>query len=148
MAAPADPPAAVGVGPLSGAPVIAFVATTDLDRGHAFYGGVLGLKRTGASAYANAYAAGGTSLRVTRVERVAPAPYTVLGWRVDDIAAAVAALGARGVPVRRFAGVEQDHDGVWRAPGGARIAWFEDPDGNLLSLTEPPRDEPPRGGAA
>jgi catechol 2,3-dioxygenase-like lactoylglutathione lyase family enzyme len=138
MAAPADPPSALTVGPLSGAAVIAFVATTDLDRAHAFYGDVLGLERTEAGPYANAYDVGGTSLRVTRVERVASAPYTVLGWRVDDIAAAIAALGARGVAVRRFDGVQQDDDGVWTAPGGARVAWFEDPDANLLSLTEPP----------
>jgi catechol 2,3-dioxygenase-like lactoylglutathione lyase family enzyme len=118
--------------------LVAFAATTDLERSHAFYGGVLGLERTEASPFANAYDVGGTSLRVTRVERVAPAPYTVLGWRVDDVSAAIAALGARGVAVRRLAGVEQDDDGVWTAPGGARIAWFEDPDGNLLSLTEPP----------
>jgi catechol 2,3-dioxygenase-like lactoylglutathione lyase family enzyme len=140
MAAPADPPPAA-VGPLGAASVIAFVATTDLDRAHAFYGDVLGLERTEASPYANAYDAGGTSLRVTRVERVASAPYTVLGWRVDDITAAIGALGARGVAVRRFAGVEQDDEGVWTAPGGARIAWFEDPDGNLLSLTEPPSSD-------
>jgi len=138
MAAPADPPPASGVEPLSGAAIIAFVATTDLERAHAFYGGVLGLVRTEASPYANAYDAGGTSLRVTRVERVAGAAYTVLGWRVDDITGAIAALGARGVAVRRLDGVEQDDDGVWTAPGGARIAWFEDPDGNVLSLTEPP----------
>jgi predicted enzyme related to lactoylglutathione lyase len=141
MPASPDPPSAVGVGPLSGAAIIAFVATTDLDRAHAFYGGVLGFQRTEASPYANAYDAGGTSLRVTRVERVASASYTVLGWRVDDITAAIAALGARGVAVRRIDGVDQDDDGVWTAPGGARIAWFADPDGNVLSLTQPPRGD-------
>jgi catechol 2,3-dioxygenase-like lactoylglutathione lyase family enzyme len=137
MAAPADPPPAA-VGPVAAAPVIAFVATTDLDRAHAFYGDVLGLERTEASPFANAYDCQGASLRVTRVEHVEVAPYTVLGWSVGDIGAAISALAARGTAVRRFDGVGQDAEGVWTAPGGARIAWFNDPDGNLLSLTEPP----------
>src|SRR3954454_10279759 len=136
----AMPPAAestegAGAEPLSGAAIVAFVGTTDLDRAHAFYGGVLGLRRTEASPFANAYDVRGTSLRVTRVDRVAASAYTVLGWQVDDIAAAIAALAAREVPMKRFDGVLQDDTGVWTAPGGARIAWFEDPDANLLSLT-------------
>lgn len=130
------------VGPLTGAAIVAFVGTTDPDRAHAFYGGILGLERTEASGFANAYAAGGAaSLRVTRVDEVAPARYTVLGWHVDDIAATLAELSRRGVAPRRFPGVDQDDDGVWTAPGGARIAWFEDPDGNILSLTEMPRGD-------
>jgi catechol 2,3-dioxygenase-like lactoylglutathione lyase family enzyme len=145
MAVPAEPPAAVAVGPLTGAVIVAFVATTDLERAHAFYGGVLGLERTEAGAFANAYDVGGTSRRVTRVDRIAQAPYTVLGWRMDDLAAAIAPLAARGIALRRFAGLEQDDAGVWTAPSGARIAWFEDPDGNLLSLTEPPPATRPAG---
>jgi catechol 2,3-dioxygenase-like lactoylglutathione lyase family enzyme len=136
----ADPPPSdrSGAGPLTGAALIGFVGTTDLEQAHAFYGGVLGLRRTEASPFANAYDVDGTSVRVTRVERVTTAPYTVLGWRVDDVVAAIEALAARGVAVRRFAGVDQDDDGVWTAPGGARVAWFEDPDGNRLSLSELP----------
>ena len=142
MVVPADPPRAVGAGPLRGAALVAFLGTTDLDRAHAFYGGVLGLERTEASAHANAYDVGGTSLRVTRVDRVAAAPYTVLGWRVDDVRAAIARLAAVGVEMRRFGGLEQDTDGVWTAPGGARVAWFADPDGNRLSVSEMPPATP------
>ena len=145
MAVPADSSDAVALTPLSGAAIVAFVATTDLERAHAFYGGLLGLERTEAGAFANAYDGGGTSLRVTRVDRVAQAPYTVLGWRLDDLAAAIAALAARGIALRRFAGLEHDDAGVWTAPGGARIAWFDDPDGNLLSLTEPAPATRPAG---
>ena len=76
---------------------------------------------------------------MTRVEQLTRAPYTVVGWRVDDIGAAVAALLAARVSLRRFDGLAQNGDGVWTAPGGARIAWFADPDGNTLSLTQPPR---------
>jgi catechol 2,3-dioxygenase-like lactoylglutathione lyase family enzyme len=121
---------------LSQAALVAFVASTDLERAHAFYGDVLGLRRVDASPFANVYDAGGTRLRVTRVDRVAAAPYTVLGWTVPDIRAALKQLIARGVAVERFAGVEHDDAGVWTAPGGARIAWFRDADGNVLSLTQ------------
>jgi predicted enzyme related to lactoylglutathione lyase len=72
------------------------------------------------------------------VEQVQPARYTVLGWTVDDIADAISALGERGVRFERYDGMEQSEDGVWTSPGGARIAWFKDPDGNTLSLTQSP----------
>jgi catechol 2,3-dioxygenase-like lactoylglutathione lyase family enzyme len=144
MAVPTDPPHAVAAGPLRDAAIVAFVATTDLERAHAFYGGVLGLERIEESAYANAYDVGATSLRVTRVDRVAPAPYTVLGWRVGDVRRAIAGLAASGVAILRFSGLEQDPEGVWAAPGGARVAWFDDPDGNRLSVSEmPPCAEAP-----
>jgi catechol 2,3-dioxygenase-like lactoylglutathione lyase family enzyme len=139
--APSPParPAPEPPGVLSDAPLIAFVATTDLDRSHAFYGGVLGLRRIEAGPFANAYDADGTSLRVTRVDPHAGASYTVLGWSVADVHARVEALVRRGVAFKRYAGIDQDDAGVWTAPSGARVAWFEDPDGNVLSLTEPPR---------
>jgi catechol 2,3-dioxygenase-like lactoylglutathione lyase family enzyme len=117
--------------------LVAFLATTDLERSHAFYGGVLGLRRVEASAYANAYDAAGTPLRVTRVERVAPAPYTVLGWEVEDVAAA---LAGHALEPLRYDGVDQDEHGVWTAPSGTRVAWFADPDGNTLSFSQAPRD--------
>jgi catechol 2,3-dioxygenase-like lactoylglutathione lyase family enzyme len=123
---------------LADAPLLAFVATTDLDRSHRFYGDMLGLRRVEASPFANAYDAGGTQLRVTRVERLAGAPYTVLGWAVLDVHAAIAALAPNGVAFERYDGVEQDAAGVWRAPGGVLVAWFQDPDGNVLSLTQRP----------
>ena len=120
---------------------MAFVGTGDLDRSHRFYGGVLGLTRTEASSFANAYDANGTELRVTRVDEPARAPYTALGWRVDDIDAAVASLAARGVRFRRYGGLQQDETGIWTAPSGGRIAWFEDPEANVLSVQQPPAGE-------
>ena len=124
--------------PLADAGLMAFAPTTDLDRAHAFYGDTLGLPRVDASAFANVYDASGTPLRVTRVECVASASYTVLGWTVADIEDTMASLTGRGVAFERFSGVEQDDAGVWTAPGGARIAWFRDPDGNVVSLTQHP----------
>ena len=121
---------------LAGAALTAFAATADLERSHAFYGGVLGLERTEASGFANAYDVAGTQLRVTLVQQVSRAPYTVLGWRVGDLGATMAGLRGRGVEFTRYEGLEQDETGVWTAPGGSRIAWFADPDGNTLSLQQ------------
>ena len=84
--------------------------------------------------FANVYDAGGTKLRVTLVEQRAGAPYTVLGWQVPDIVVAVRFLAERGIAVKHFEGMGQNEAGIWTAPGGARIAWFEDPDGNVLSV--------------
>lgn len=78
----------------------------------------------------------GVQLRVQKVERLQPHPFTALGWVVANIRDEPAALSARGVLFERFAGMEQDAYGIWQAPGGAKVAWFKDPDGNLLSLTE------------
>ena len=97
---------------LTATPIVAFAATTDLARSHAFYGGVLGLDHVETTAFANVYDAAGTTLRVTLVRHVEAAPYTVLGWSVRDIHAAITALSARGVVFERFDGVEQDADRV------------------------------------
>jgi len=75
-------------------------------------------------------------LRVTAVPEVARAGYTVLGWRVADIAAATRELTARGVTFLRYEGMSQDEHGIWTSPDGAQVAWFADPDGNTLSLTQ------------
>ena len=117
--------------------LVAFVGTTDPARARSFYRDTLGLALVDSSQIADTFGAPGATLRVTVVERVHPAPYTVLGWRVPDIAAAIGELSGRGVLFARYPGMDQDDLGVWRSPGGARVAWFRDPDGNTLSLTEP-----------
>ena len=118
--------------------LVAFVGVSDLERAHRFYGEVLGLSRIDSSEYAHVYTAGGAQLRVTRVPKPAAAPYTVLGWRVDDIAAAVQELVAAGVKPNRYHGMDQDELGIWEAPAGSLVVWFSDPDGNTLSLQQPP----------
>jgi hypothetical protein len=77
-------------------------------------------------------------LRVTIGEKVAVAPYTVLGWQVGNIVATAKALQKAGVKFERYQGMAQDELGVWSAPSGAKVAWFKDPDGNTLSITEVP----------
>jgi catechol 2,3-dioxygenase-like lactoylglutathione lyase family enzyme len=126
---------------LTDTPLVAFVASTDLDRSHTFYGGVLGLRRVEATPFANVYAARGGHLRVTAVPRLTPAEYTVLGWQVPAIDATLDALAARGVAFKHYRGIDQDDTGTWTAPGGSRIAWFQDPDGNVLSLQQPPAED-------
>jgi catechol 2,3-dioxygenase-like lactoylglutathione lyase family enzyme len=116
----------------------AFVGVADLDRAGRFYGGTLGLPLRDESPYALVADAGGTMLRITAVERPVAAPYTVLGWGVADLDAAIDMLVSRGVIFARYDGMQQDGRGAWAAPSGARIAWFADPDGNVLSLTQFP----------
>jgi catechol 2,3-dioxygenase-like lactoylglutathione lyase family enzyme len=123
---------------LGGNDLIAFLPTTDVDRARSFYEGTLGLSVIEEDPYAFALDANGTMLRVTLVPELHPAGYTVCGWRVDDIADATRALGDRGVAFLRYDGMEQDDLGAWTAPSGAKVAWFADPDGNTLSLTQFP----------
>jgi catechol 2,3-dioxygenase-like lactoylglutathione lyase family enzyme len=136
---PDDRAALVGeeVGHMLGASdLVGFVAATDLARAGEFYGITLGLEVVEESPVARAFDAHGTPLRVTLVESFVPQGFTVLGWTVDDIQSTVRALGDRGVGFERFAGMDQDDLGVWTAPSGDLVAWFKDPDGNVLSLTQ------------
>lgn len=121
---------------LESSDLVAFVAATDLRRARVFYEEKLGLRVLEHNDFACVLDANGTMLRVTAVPEVARAGYTVLGWRVADIAAAVRDLAARGVTFLRYDGMNQDQDGVWTTSTGAKVAWFADPDGNTLSLTQ------------
>jgi predicted enzyme related to lactoylglutathione lyase len=80
--------------------------------------------------------ANGVVMRIAKVQELSPAKHTVLGWAVADLDAEIRSLRERGVTFERFPGLPQDETGVWVSPTGAQIAWFKDPDGNLLSLTE------------
>jgi catechol 2,3-dioxygenase-like lactoylglutathione lyase family enzyme len=121
---------------LESSDLVAFVAATDLARARVFYEQTLGLRVLEHNDFAVVLDARGTMLRVTAVGQVAHAGYTVLGWRVQDVAASVRALAERGVTCLRFEGMSQDDDGIWTTPSGAKVAWFADPDGNTLSLTQ------------
>lgn len=116
--------------------VVTFVPTTQPERARAFYQDVLGLKLESVDEYASMFDLNGTMLRVVTVQDLQPAGYTILGWTVEDIISEIQTLEARGVSFERYGFFEQDEHGVWTAPGGARVAWFKDPDGNTLSLTQ------------
>jgi catechol 2,3-dioxygenase-like lactoylglutathione lyase family enzyme len=121
---------------LQSAKIVAFVGTRDAARAKAFYRDTLGLSLVEENSFATVFDSNGIMLRVANVREMNPAQYTVLGWDVPDISAAVRALIAKGVLFARYPGMTQDQDAVWTAPSGARIAWFPDPDGNMLSLTQ------------
>ncbi len=121
---------------LASAELVAFAATTDQKRAIAFYRDVLGLPLVSQDAFAAVFDAHGTMLRVASVSKVVAAPYTVLGWHVADIVGTAKALAIAGVTFERYEGLPQDELGIWVAPGGTRVMWFKDPDGNTLSLSQ------------
>jgi uncharacterized glyoxalase superfamily protein PhnB len=123
--------------------LMAFVATTDAKRARGFYRDQLGLPLVSEDDSAVVFFAGASVLRVQKVKELVPAPFTSLGWHVPDIAAEVAALTARGVCFERYEFLTQDGAGVWTTPDGTKVAWFKDPDGNVLSLSQGVRE--PRG---
>lgn len=116
--------------------VMGFVGVADLSQAKIFYGGTLGLTLRDESPFALVADFHGTMLRITAVGEPVTARYTVLGWRVPGIEAAVDDLVARGVTFQRYGLPDQDERGIWTAPDGTRVAWFTDPDNNILSLTE------------
>jgi len=117
--------------------IIAFVPTADAAKAKAFYEDVLGLKFISDDGFALVFDANGTMIRIARAEKFTPQGFTILGWQVTRIGEAVQNLSAKGVKFEIFEGLGQDPQGIWNAPGGsARVAWFKDTDGNLLSLSE------------
>jgi catechol 2,3-dioxygenase-like lactoylglutathione lyase family enzyme len=116
--------------------LVAFVATTNGERARQFYEETLGLEVLSDDPYALVCDVDGTFLRIQKVASLRPQGFTVLGWEVADIAATIDLLAEGGVETERFDGMNQDARGVWTSPSGARVAWFKDPDGNTLSLTQ------------
>ncbi len=121
---------------LSEARLISFVGTTMPAEARRFYEQKLGLHLVTDEPSALVFDANGTMLRVSKVASFEPAPFTVLGWEVDDIQQAADRLVAQGIRLERFEGFEQDDRGIASFPDGTRVAWFRDPDGNMLSLTQ------------
>ncbi len=120
---------------LAGAPFMAFIPVSDLASARAFYGELLGLQVIDENPFAISLDSGGTMLRLTQVDNHQPQPFTIAGWKVPDLDAAVDTLVSRGVTFTRYDGMEQDERGIWTTPRGHHVAWFKDLDGNVLSLT-------------
>src|SRR5438552_646317 len=106
--------------------LMAFVSTQNSAKAKDFYQNVLGLRFVEDQPFALVFDANGTVLRIAKVEHLNPAPQTVLGWIVHDIAAVVTNLGQKGVICEEYAGLEQDELGIWLSPSGAQIVWFKD----------------------
>jgi catechol 2,3-dioxygenase-like lactoylglutathione lyase family enzyme len=115
--------------------IVAFVPTKDAEKARAFYEGVLGLRFVKDDGFALVLEANGIMVRVAKAQ-FTPAPFTILGWQVSDIEKIAAALQAKGVQFERFGFFEQDALGIWTAPTGDKVAWFKDPDGNILSVSQ------------
>jgi catechol 2,3-dioxygenase-like lactoylglutathione lyase family enzyme len=121
---------------LSGSKLAAFIATSKPKEARSFYEDVLGLKLVSDEEYAIVFDANGTTLRVQKAENFTPYPFTSLGWHVDDIEKAVADLRSKGVTFEQYPWMPESSNGIMTFPEGARVAWFKDPDGNLLSIDQ------------
>jgi predicted enzyme related to lactoylglutathione lyase len=115
---------------------VAFVPTTDFKKARKFYEGVLGLRFVSEDSFALVMDANGIMLRIAKVGMFAPAQFTILGWEVSDIEKIVSGLTARGVTFESYGMKDQDATGVWKSPSGAKVAWFKDPEGNILSVSQ------------
>jgi catechol 2,3-dioxygenase-like lactoylglutathione lyase family enzyme len=119
--------------------IVAFVPTRNRKKARPYYGETLGLRFVSDDQFALVFDANGVTVRVVDVSAVPgfePAPFTILGWIVGDISKTVKGLVRKGVKFERYPGMPQDQIGVWTSPSGAKVAWFKDPDGNVLSVTE------------
>ena len=115
---------------------ISFIATSKPTDSRHFYETTLGLACLSEDPFAIVFDLGSTTLRIQKVESIPHVDFTVLGWEVSDIKSCVAQLSGTGVQFEKFAQLPQDDAGIWSSPSGASIAWFKDPDGNTLSLTQ------------
>jgi len=116
--------------------IVAFVPTTDPARARAFYEGLLELSFVSEDGFALVLNANGIMIRVVKLEKFTPVQYTILGWKVTEIEKVVARLEKQGVHFEQFGFFKQDDLGIWTAPNGDKVAWFKDPDGNTLSVSE------------
>ncbi len=121
---------------LSQCNLIGFVPTTGGERAREFYVDVLKLQFVEDDQFALVVRADQNAIHIVRMEKFSPSPYTILGWEVEDIQSAAQELAAAGVAFVRYPYFQQDNSGVWASPSGAKVAWFHDPDGNVLSISQ------------
>jgi catechol 2,3-dioxygenase-like lactoylglutathione lyase family enzyme len=121
---------------LASSKIVGFVPTRDSKQARDFYEGKLGFQFVSDDQFALVMRAGETMIRVAKAQDFTPARYTVLGWEVQDIEAMVRWLQERGVVFEKYPFIQDQQLGIWSAPGGAKVAWFKDPDGNVLSVSQ------------
>ena len=117
---------------------VSFIASSNMTESRRFYEKVLGLRCMSDDPFATVFDLGNSILRIQKVDSVPDLDYTLLGWEVVDIQNSVSELTLKGIRFEKFSQLEQDDSGIWSSPSGALVAWFKDPDGNTLSLTEMP----------
>jgi len=116
--------------------IVAFVSTKNSEKARAFYEGLLGLRFVKDDGFAIVLDANGIMVRIAKMQEFTPAQFTVLGWQVSEIETVARALQAKGVHFEIFGFFKQDELGIWTAPTGDKVAWFKDPDGNILSISQ------------
>jgi len=116
--------------------IMAFIPTRDATKARAFYEGLLGLRVVSEDQFALVLDANGIMVRVTKVPEFKPQQFTILGWAVPNVEQAVSGLQKEGSTSKDTVSRGQDDRGIWAAPGGAKVAWFKDPDGNVLSVSQ------------
>lgn len=123
---------------LASGKIVGFVTTRDYDKARAFYEGKLGFEFVSVDQYALVMSVGGHKIRIAKVQNFTPAQGTILGWEVQDIETVVTWLRERGVTLEKYPFVQDRELGIWTAPSGDKVAWFKDPDGNILSVSHHP----------
>jgi catechol 2,3-dioxygenase-like lactoylglutathione lyase family enzyme len=118
--------------------MVGFVATTDYEKARAFYEGKLGFEFISLDQFALVVRAGEHMIRITKVADFKPFHGTILGWEVDDVEAVVKWLRDRGVATEKYSFVADQELGIWTSPSGSKVAWFKDPDGNVLGVSHHP----------
>ena len=121
---------------LDSAKLVGFVPTKNYEEARAFYEGKLGFKFVSLDQYALVMSVGGHKIRMTKVPNFTPLQGTILGWEVTDIVAAAKWLAGRGVALEKYPFVQDRELGIWTTPSGDKVAWFKDPDGNILSISQ------------
>lgn len=116
--------------------IVAFVPIKNAEKARAFYESVLGLRFVKDDGFALVFEANGIMIRAAKMNDFTPAQFTILGWQVSGIENMVQALQSKGVHFEVFGFFKQDELGIWTAPTGDKVAWFKDPDGNMLSVSE------------
>ena len=116
--------------------LVTFLVTTNADAAIGFYRDTLGMKFIRDDGFALVFETVGVTLRIAKVPEFTPAQHTVLGWEADNIAATVDELAAKGVTFTHYPNMGQDERGICTFPNGDKVAWFKDPDGNVLSISQ------------
>jgi len=121
---------------LASSDMVGFVLTKDYEKARAFYEGKLGFEFVSLDQFALVMKAGKSKIRISKIPTFTPLQSTVLGWEVKDIVAVAKWLAAQGVELEKYPFVQDKELGIWSAPGGAKVAWFKDPDGNVLGMSQ------------
>jgi catechol 2,3-dioxygenase-like lactoylglutathione lyase family enzyme len=121
---------------LASGKLVGFIPTRDYDKARAFYEGKLGFEFISLDQFALVMSIGGHRIRIAKVPNFTPLQGTILGWEVENIAAVAAWLGEKGVALEKYPFIQDRELGIWTAPSGDKVAWFKDPDGNVLSVSQ------------